>query len=287
MKVKFPDGTELALASLPRRTSLWLHGAKRWKMEFPFPEADLDAVYAHMAGGDLQTLDGDGAVLNTYERYTLSPEVLVKNGQATLALVQDDFAEVQEAQVRVEAANAAKAQAEAQAAAANTALAYAVGENVTPGEGAAAEKATAFRKKLGVMLEAAGVAGETALLAPEVFPWFVTNRVWPEHTILRYKFEDGTVLVLETDQEIDTVTHPDWAPEGAPALYKTWHGTSMETAQPYSTFNNTPYSPGEWCIFEGRYYMFINATSGLWSPAEYAAAWEDKGVAALNYNLTE
>lgn len=280
MKVKFPDGTELALASLPRRTSLWLHGAKRWKMEFPFPEGDLDAVYAHMAGGDLQTLDNAGAVLNTYERYTLSPEVLVKNGQATLALVQDDFAEVQEAQARVEAANAAKAQAEEEAAAANTALAYAVGESQAPGEGEAADKAASFRTGLGSLLAAAQVQGEAALVFPSAFPWWAAGNVYPANTPLRYTYTQWGTLLVETIREVDTATHPDWTPEAAPSEYKAWHGKSKETAQPYLMRNaQDVYMSGEWCIFEGRYYS-CKQDNCTWSPTAYAQAWTDEGAVA-------
>lgn len=280
MKVKFPDGTELALASLPRRTSLWMSGAKRWKMEFPFPEADLDAVYAHMAGGDLQTLDNGGAVLNTYERYTLSPEVLVKNGQATLALVQDDFAEVQEAQARVEAANAAKAQAEEEAAAANTALAYAVGESQAPGEGEAADKATAFRTGLGSLLATAQVQGEAALVFPEAFEWWQTGKVYPANTPLRYTYTQWGTLLVETIREVDTATHPDWTPEAAPSEYKAWHGKSKETAQPYLMRDaQDVYMAGERCIFQGHYWS-CKADNTTWSPEEYPQNWQDEGAVA-------
>lgn len=280
MKVKFPDGTELALASLPRRTSLWMSGAKRWKMEFPFPEADLDAVYAHMAGGDLQTLDGDGAVLNTYERYTLNPEVVVKNGQATLGLVQDDFAEVQEAQARVEAANAAKAQAEEEAATANTALAYAVGESQASGEGEAADKATAFRAKLGSLLTTAQVQGEAALVLPAAFPWWQTGKVYPANTPLRYTYTQWGTLLVETIREVDTATHPDWTPEAAPSEYKAYHGTSRETAQPYMMRNaQDVYMSGEWCIFHGQYWS-CKADNTTGSPEEYPSSWQDEGAVA-------
>lgn len=280
MKVKFPDGTELALASLPRRTSLWLHGAKRWKMEFPFPEGDLDAVYAHMAGGDLQTLDNGGAVLNTYERYTLSPEVLVKNGQATLALVQDDFAEVQEAQARVEAANAAKAQAEEEAAAANTALAYAVGESQAPGEGEAADKATAFRTWLGSLLTTAQVQGEAALMFPAAFPWWAAGNVYPAATVLRYTYTQWGTQLVQTIREVDTATHPDWTPEAAPSEYKAYHGTGRETAQPYMMRNaQDVYMAGEWCIFQGHYWS-CKADNTTWSPEEYPQNWQDEGAVA-------
>lgn len=280
MKVKFPDGTELALASLPRRTSLWMSGAKRWKMEFPFPEADLDAVYAHMAGGDLQTLDNGGAVLNTYERYTLSPEVLVKNGQATLALVQDDFAEVQEAQAEAQAAAEAKAQAEAQAAAANTALAYVVGESQAPGEGAAADKATAFRTGLGSLLAAAQVQGEAALVFPEAFEWWQTGKVYPANTPLRYTYTQWGTLLVETIREVDTATHPDWTPEAAPSEYKAWHGKSKETAQPYLMRDaQDVYMAGERCIFQGHYWS-CKADNTTWSPEEYPQNWQDEGAVA-------
>lgn len=278
MKVKFPDGTELALAAMPRRTSLFVKGARRWKLELPFAEGDLDAVYAHMAGGDLQTLDNGGAVLNTYERYTLSPEVVVKNGQATLGLVQDDFAEVQEAQARVEAANAAKAQAEEEAATANTALAYAVGESQAPGEGEAADKATAFRAGLGSLLAAGEVNGATALVFPAAFPWWAAGKVYPADTVLRFTYTQWGTQLVQTIREVDTETHPDWTPEAAPSEYKAYHGTSRETAQPYMMRNaQDVYMSGEWCIFDGHYFS-CHMDNTTHSPSEYPDAWTDEGA---------
>lgn len=280
MKLKFSDGTTVALASLPRRSTQWVQGAKRAKMEFPCFEADLDAVVAHKAGGTLETVQEDGTTINTYERYTLSPEVVVKNGQATLGLVQDDFAEVQEAQARVEAANAAKAQAEEEAATANTALAYAVGESQAPGEGEAADKATAFRAKLGSLLTTAQVQGEAALVFPAAFPWWQTGKVYPANTPLRYTYTQWGTLLVETIREVDTATHPDWTPEAAPSEYKAWHGKSKETGQPYLMRNaQDVYMSGEWCIFHGHYWS-CKADNTTWSPEEYPQNWQDEGAVA-------
>lgn len=280
MKLKFSDGTTVALASLPRRSTQWVQGAKRAKMEFPCFEADLDAVVAHKAGGTLETVQEDGTTINTYERYTLSPEVVVKNGQATLGLVQDDFAEVQEAQARVEAANAAKAQAEEEAATANTALAYAVGDAADAGEGEAADKATAFRAKLGSLLTTAQVQGEAALVFPAAFPWWAAGKVYPAATVLRYTYTQWGTQLVQTIREVDTATHPDWTPEAAPSEYKAYHGTSRETAQPYMMRNaQDVYMSGEGCIFQGHYWS-CKADNTTWSPEEYPQNWQDEGAVA-------
>lgn len=274
MKLKFSDGATVALASLPRRSTQWVQGAKRAKMEFPCFEADLDTVVAHKAGGTLETVQEDGTTINTYERFTLEPEVLVKNGQATLSLVQTDYLEVQEA-------NAAAAAARETAAVAADALDVAVGAKAAPSKsGTAVDTAVTFRAKLGGMLASGEVSGERALECPEAFEWCQTGKVYPANTPLRYTYTQWGTQLVQTIREVDTATHPDWTPEAAPSEYKAYHGTGKETAQPYMMRNaQDVYMAGEWCIFQGHYWS-CKADNTTWSPEEYPQNWQDEGAVA-------
>ena len=76
----------------------------------------------------------------------------------------------------------------------------------------------------------------------------------------------------------DNATHPDIAPgETAWATFNIpYHGTTRETARLWVKPNNATdlYQVGEWCVFEGKYYVSKRATD--FSPTEYPADWEEQ-----------
>lgn len=76
----------------------------------------------------------------------------------------------------------------------------------------------------------------------------------------------------------DNATHPDIAPsETAWATFNIpYHGTTRETARAWVKPNNATdiYKVGEWCVFDGKYYVSKRGTD--FSPAEYPADWEEQ-----------
>lgn len=84
----------------------------------------------------------------------------------------------------------------------------------------------------------------------------------------------------ECFQAYDNAVYPDIVP-GNSAWYtfnRPLHGKSKETArefvQPMGAHDM--YKSGEWMIFEKKFWMCKSDTA--YSPKDYAAAWEDKGV---------
>lgn len=139
------------------------------------------------------------------------------------------------------------------------------------------QRAIKFRRGLNAMLGASTIEGPAALLCMEAWDTWQPGKVYPAGTVLRYTFEAWGEQLVRTIRTVDTATHPDWTPEGAPSEYEAYHGNSKETARPYITLNNTAYRKGEWCTCGGYYWEFVSETPGLWSPEEYAAAWRKDG----------
>lgn len=82
----------------------------------------------------------------------------------------------------------------------------------------------------------------------------------------------------ECFQNYDNAVYPDIKP-GNSAWYtfnRPFHGTSRETARTFvqPTGAHDIYKAGEWCVFEGKYYVSKRGTN--FSPAEYPADWEEQ-----------
>lgn len=76
----------------------------------------------------------------------------------------------------------------------------------------------------------------------------------------------------------DNATHLDIAPgETAWGTFNIpYHGTTRETARAWIKPNNATdiYKVGEWCVFDGKYYVSKRGTD--FSPSEYPADWEEQ-----------
>ena len=84
----------------------------------------------------------------------------------------------------------------------------------------------------------------------------------------------------ECFQAYDNAVYPDIVP-GNSAWYtfnRPLHGKSKETAREFvqPMGSHDMYKSGEWMIFEKKFWMCKSDTA--YSPKDYAAAWEDKGV---------
>ncbi len=93
----------------------------------------------------------------------------------------------------------------------------------------------------------------------------------------------GEVFLLNGDPwavlaGYDNAAHPDIAPgETAWATFNIpYHGTTRETARAWIKPDNATdiYKVGEWCVFDGKYYVSKRGTN--FSPTEYPADWEEK-----------
>lgn len=93
----------------------------------------------------------------------------------------------------------------------------------------------------------------------------------------------GEVFLLDGDPwavlaGYDNATHPDIAPgETAWATFNIpYHGTTRQTARAWVKPNNATdiYKVGEWCVFDGKYYVSKRGTN--FSPTEYPADWEEQ-----------
>lgn len=76
-------------------------------------------------------------------------------------------------------------------------------------------------------------------------------------------------------QAHDSTSNPDWTPEGAPALWWPYHGSTKETALPWRkpTGAHDMYKAGEMMVYtDGKTYKAKMDTT--YSPEEYAQAWE-------------
>ena len=93
----------------------------------------------------------------------------------------------------------------------------------------------------------------------------------------------GEVFLLDGDPwkvlaGYDNAEHPDIAPgETAWATFNIpYHGTTRETARAWIKPDNATdiYKVGEWCVFDGKYYVSKRGTN--FSPTEYPADWEEQ-----------
>lgn len=76
-------------------------------------------------------------------------------------------------------------------------------------------------------------------------------------------------------QAHDSTANEDWTPEGTPALWSPYHGTTAETALPFRAPAGAQdmYKAGEYMIYtDGLTYRCVQDTA--YSPADYPAAWE-------------
>lgn len=136
-KIRFSDGTELTLASVPRQTTEFISGARRIRCALKFAWDDAATVIAMLDYTDPMLYTQMDGTETLFERYTLNRSVVAdpKNKEITLSAVQDDFADVIEAREakekaarEVAAAQAAQAQAQRQAAESADALAVMLGD---------------------------------------------------------------------------------------------------------------------------------------------------------------
>ena len=76
-------------------------------------------------------------------------------------------------------------------------------------------------------------------------------------------------------QPYNAATWPDQRPADLPALWSVCHTTDPARAKPYAAPNGTSgmYMEGECCTWEGGVYRCL-ADNTVWSPGEYAQAWE-------------
>lgn len=76
----------------------------------------------------------------------------------------------------------------------------------------------------------------------------------------------------------DNAAHPDIVPGGTAwgTFNIPYHGTTRQTARAWVKPNNATdiYQVGEWCVFDGKYYVSKRGTD--FSPAEYPADWEEQ-----------
>lgn len=120
-KIRFSDGTELTLASVPRQTTEFVNGARRIRCVLKFAWDDAATVIAMLDHTDPMLYTQMDGTETLFERYTLNRSVVAdpKNKEITLSATQEDFAEVLEAREakekaarEVAAAQAAQAEAE-------------------------------------------------------------------------------------------------------------------------------------------------------------------------------
>lgn len=82
-------------------------------------------------------------------------------------------------------------------------------------------------------------------------------------------------IPYKSAQAHNSAANPEWTPAENPALWTQYHGTSIETARPWiiPTGAHDMYRVGECMIWtDGSVYRCISDT--IYSPADYAAAWE-------------
>lgn len=122
------------------------------------------------------------------------------------------------------------------------------------------------------------MAGKTPETADEIIK---CSALWPEWEA--GKHETGEIFLLDGAPwkvlaAYDNATHPDIAPgETAWATFNIpYHSTTRETARAWVKPNNATdiYQVGEWCVFNGKYYVSKRGTD--FSPAEYPADWEEQ-----------
>ena len=64
-----------------------------------------------------------------------------------------------------------------------------------------------------------------------------------------------------------------WNPESGTALWRRFHGTSVDTAWEFIADGANPYLKDEYCLENGIVYKCI-AESTVYAPSEYAVHWE-------------
>lgn len=122
------------------------------------------------------------------------------------------------------------------------------------------------------------MAGKQPETADEII---MCTALYPEWT--EGKHETGEIFLLGGDPwkvlaGYDNATHPDIVPGNIawPTFNIPYHGTTRETARAWVKPNNATdiYKVGEWCVFEGKYYVSKRGTN--FSPSEYPADWEEQ-----------
>lgn len=135
------------------------------------------------------------------------------------------------------------------------------------------ERARAIRA---AMVAAGGVVAEKGG-ADDVIRSLVCFEPW---TPGNYKDMIGAVRLYEgypyrVYQPHDSTNNPDWTPEGAPALWTPYHGTTPETALPFRqpTGTHNIYKTGEYMVWTGN-AVYLCKQDTAYSPETYAQAWE-------------
>ena len=122
------------------------------------------------------------------------------------------------------------------------------------------------------------MAGKQPETADEIIQCSALYPEWVEG-----KHETGEIFLLDGAPwkvlaAYDNAEHPDIAPgETAWATFNIpYHGTTRETARAWVKPNNATdiYKVGEWCVFDGKYYVSKRGTN--FSPTEYPADWEEQ-----------
>lgn len=122
------------------------------------------------------------------------------------------------------------------------------------------------------------MAGKQPEMADEVI---MCSALYPEWE--PGKHETGEIFLLDGAPckvlaAYDNATHPDIVPGGTAwgTFNIPYHGRTRQTARAWVKPNNATdiYQVGEWCVFDGKYYVSKRGTD--FSPAEYPADWEEQ-----------
>ena len=122
------------------------------------------------------------------------------------------------------------------------------------------------------------MAGKQPETADEIIQCSALYEEWTEG-----KHETGEIFLLGGDPwkvlaGYDNAQHPDIVPGNVawPTFNIPYHGTTRETARDFiqPTGAHDIYKTGEWCVFDGKYYVSKRHTN--FTPAEYPGDWEEQ-----------
>ena len=122
------------------------------------------------------------------------------------------------------------------------------------------------------------MAGKQPETADEIIQCSALYEEWTEG-----KHETGEIFLLGGDPwkvlaGYDNAQHPDIVPGNVawPTFNIPYHGTTRETARDFiqPTGAHDIYKTGEWCVFDGKYYVSKRHTNI--TPAEYPGDWEEQ-----------
>ncbi len=132
------------------------------------------------------------------------------------------------------------------------------------------DQARAIKEQTGTAASYAST-DEQRLTISRLFPAWASG----EHIAGDIYTADGQVW--ECYQAYDNATHPDIVPGAAAwaTFNRPLHGRSRTTAREFvqPTGAHDMYHSGEYALFSGKLYLCVQNTA--YSPADYAAAWEE------------